>query len=69
MRERQRMGCYIQSYRRKPLTILHTLGILLIMMGLLLLFICIPGWAWAAAAGILLIIAGYLLLRLQDGRR
>lgn len=36
-------------------------GIVLMAVGLLLLFLCIPGWAWLALAGSLLLIAGYLL--------
>ena len=44
-------------------------GIALIILGLALLFMCVPGWAWAAAAGAALIAAGYLLLCLhQYGR-
>lgn len=38
------------------------LGVLLLTSGLLLMFLCIPGWAWAALAGALLIIAGYVLI-------
>ena len=35
--------------------------------GLLLMFLCIPGWAWAALAGILLIAAGCALIHLSRG--
>ncbi len=42
-------------------------GTLLIAAGLLLLFLCIPGWAWAALAGVALVLLGYWLL--QMGRR
>ena len=44
-------------------------GVVLIALGLLLLFLCIPGWAWAALGGIVLVAAGWLLLRLGQGRR
>ena len=38
------------------------LGCLFISAGLLLLFLCIPGWAWAAMAGAALICAGWALI-------
>ena len=38
------------------------LGCGLIAAGLLLLFLCIPGWAWAALAGTALICAGWALI-------
>ena len=44
-------------------------GAVLIALGLLLLFLCIPGWAWAALAGLVFIGAGYLLLRLGRAGR
>lgn len=50
----------------RPLLIL---GCCLIATGLLLLFLCIPCWAWAALLGSVLIALGYLLLRLGCGRR
>ena len=50
-----------RSYRRsRPL-----LRAVLLLLGLTLMFLCIPGWAWAALAGILLIIAGYVLISLS----
>ena len=37
--------------------------------GILLVFLCIPAWAWLALLGILLIAAGFVLLRIgQSGR-
>ena len=48
---------------------LTLLGGVFIAAGLLLLFLCIPGWAWAAFGGAVLIAAGWLLIRLgKDGR-
>ena len=38
-------------------------GIILLASGLLLLFLCIPGWAWEAMIGVLLAVAGILLIR------
>ena len=38
------------------------LGCLCISAGLVLLFLCIPGWAWAALAGMTLILAGWVLI-------
>ena len=40
------------------------IGVVLLGLGLLLMFLCIPGWAWAILAGIALIAAGYALIRL-----
>lgn len=41
---------------------LQALGLVLIAAGLTLLFLCIPGWAWAALSGAVLVAAGYALL-------
>ena len=41
------------------------IGLALIGLGLLLLFLCIPGWAWAALAGCLLVAVGLLLIRVS----
>ena len=38
------------------------LGCVFIAVGLLLLFLCIPGWAWAALAGSALVCAGWALI-------
>ena len=38
------------------------IGCVLICAGLLLLFLCIPGWAWAALAGAALTCAGWALI-------
>lgn len=48
--------------------VMQVIGILLIAGGLLLLFLCIPGWFWAALAGAALILLGALLLNLGRGR-
>ena len=54
---RQRMPC------------LGLIGAGLMAGGLILLFACVPGWAWAALAGLVLIGAGYVLLQLAQGGR
>lgn len=41
---------------------LRVLGLVMIMAGLVLLFLCIPGWAWAVLIGAALVAAGYCLL-------
>ena len=41
---------------------LRLLGVLLIAAGLVLLFLCIPGWAWAALIGAGLVVAGWGIL-------
>lgn len=48
--------------------LLTVLGAVLIGAGLLLLFLCIPGWFWAALAGAGLIVVGWLLVMLGRGR-
>ena len=41
----------------------------LLALGVLLLFLCIPCWAWLALLGLGLIVAGALLLRLSKAWR
>ena len=54
---------------RRPVPCLGALGAVMVAAGLVLLFACVPGWAWAALAGLGLIAAGYVLLNLaQRGR-
>lgn len=62
-RNHTRARCY-----RDPNRLLQIIGGALVAVGLLLLFLCIPGWAWAALAGIVLVAAGVLLIRLSGGR-
>lgn len=40
------------------------LGVVMIAAGLVLLFLCIPGWAWAAMIGAALVAAGFWLVTL-----
>ena len=62
--ERAVKRCY-----RQPGGTLTLIGGVLIAAGLLLVFLCIPGWAWAALGGAALIAAGWLLIRLgRSGR-
>lgn len=49
---------------RRPGGTLTVVGGILIAAGLLLLFLCIPGWAWAALGGAALIVLGWLLIRI-----
>lgn len=44
-------------------------GYVLVAIGILLLFICIPCWAWLALLGVALMAAGMLLLRLSKAWR
>ncbi len=39
-------------------------GYILLAAGIVLLFVCIPVWAWAALGGVLLMAAGCAVLRL-----
>ncbi|MDY4138174.1 MAG: hypothetical protein SOY30_02330 [Eubacteriales bacterium] len=56
-----------RPHRSRSLQPLAAVGIILLAAGLLLMFLCIPGWAWAALAGILLIAAGCALIHLSRG--
>lgn len=38
------------------------LGVMLLAVGMVLLFLCVPGWAWAALTGALLVAAGLWLV-------
>lgn len=44
-------------------------GYALVVIGILLLFICIPCWAWLALLGVGLMVAGVLLLKLSKAWR
>ena len=57
--------CY-PSGKNTPLKIV---GYALLALGVLLLFLCIPCWAWLALLGLGLIVAGALLLRLSKAWR
>ncbi len=61
----QHTSAYVRCFPNKGSKVLQIIGLILIAVGLLLLFLCIPGWAWVALIGITLIAAGYLLLRLS----
>ena len=61
----QHTSAYVRCFPNKGSKVLQIIGLTLIAVGLLLLFLCIPGWAWVALIGIILIAAGYLLLRLS----
>lgn len=39
-------------------------GYVLLAAGAILLFACIPGWAWLALLGVLLMAAGWLVLKM-----
>lgn len=44
-------------------------GCVLLAIGILLIFLCIPAWAWLALLGVGLAAAGFLLLKIsQSGR-
>lgn len=57
-----------RSYRTGS-SLVTVIGGVLIAAGLLLLFLCIPGWFWAAMAGVVLIVLGYLLIVSGSNRR
>ncbi len=61
----QHTGTHVRCFPSRGNRVLQIIGLVLIAVGLLLLFLCIPGWFWAALIGIILIVAGFLLLRLS----
>lgn len=67
MRRRNDPGKHHPTVRVRDAAELRLLGVVLIAAGMVLLFLCIPGWAWAALIGAALVVAGYLLL--MGGRR
>ena len=50
-------------------TVLSIAGYVLLAVGILLLFICIPRRVWLALIGVLLIAAGWFLLKLSNAWR
>ena len=44
-------------------------GIALLAIGILLVFCCIPAWAWLALLGVLLMAAGFVLLGISHAGR
>lgn len=44
-------------------------GYALVALGIILLFVCIPCWAWLALLGVGLMVAGVLVLRLSKAWR
>lgn len=50
-------------------TIMMIAGYALVIVGIILLFVCIPYWAWLALLGVGLMIAGVLLLRISKAWR
>lgn len=55
-RRRHGAGCSLQE--------LHLVGVVLLAAGLVLMFLCIPGWAWAALLGAVLTALGLWLATL-----
>ena len=57
--------CY-PSNRRPPLSVA---GYVLLTAGVIVLFVCIPRWAWLALLGVGLIALGWIVLRLSNAWR
>lgn len=57
--------CYPSS-ERKPFEVL---GYILIGVGVILLFLCIPGWAWVALIGVVMVVLGYFLVKISKAWR
>ncbi|NCB05095.1 MAG: hypothetical protein EOM69_06185 [Clostridia bacterium] len=58
-------ACYPSS-ERKPFEVL---GYILIGVGVILLFLCIPGWAWVALIGVVMVVLGYFLVKISKAWR
>lgn len=63
MRRRNERKRAYASVGRCGVSEIRLLGLVLIAAGMVLLFLCIPGWAWAAMIGAALIVAGMWILR------
>ncbi|MBP3645608.1 MAG: hypothetical protein J6K55_04200 [Clostridia bacterium] len=57
--------CY-PANRNTPLAVA---GYILLAAGILILFVCIPRWAWLALLGVGLIALGWIVLRLSNAGR
>ena len=66
-KKRQSSPGYIRCYKQAGNPLLVWTGILLAGIGVVLLFLCIPGWAWVAMLGFALI-SGVVFLRLHMSR-
>lgn len=44
-------------------------GAALLLAGVVVVFVCIPGWAWCGLIGLALIAAGFVLVRLGSAGR
>ena len=53
----------VQNCQRRDDGLWRLVGCGFIVAGLLLLFLCIPGWAWTALAGAALVTAGWALIK------
>ncbi len=57
----------VRCYPSGKSAALRIAGFALIGVGVLLILLCVPGWAWLAVLGAALILAGLLLIRKQEG--
>ena len=57
----------VQCYPSGRSAILRIAGFLLIGAGIILILLCVPGWAWLAFVGAALILLGIMLIRKQGG--
>ena len=57
----------VQCYPSGKNLALRIAGFVLIGAGLLLILLCVPGWAWLSVLGAALILTGLLLIRKQEG--
>ena len=57
----------VQCYPSGKSAAIRIAGFALIGAGILLILLCVPGWAWLAVLGAALILTGLLLIRKQEG--
>ncbi len=57
--------CYPAGNNR----VFELIGYVLLIVGIILLFVSLPGWVWIALLGIALMVVGYILLRISHSWR
>ena len=63
------VGAMQRCYRTGGSPVLTVIGAALLIAGAVVLFVCIPGWAWCGVIGVILIAAGFLLVKLGSAGR
>jgi len=64
---RQKDEVRVQCYPSGKSILLRIAGYVLIGIGVLMILLCVPSWAWLAFLGAALILLGLMLIRKQEG--